>query len=125
MIVFQARANPSSNACTASNRPPRSLRPEPLSCDNLAVWRHRCDIALSKYTLAALLIAGSITALALTARQASQGPAVPGVVGTHTENGLAGFAKILCSGVFVSGRAPEDVAQGSAYFFMPPPSRTR
>ena len=78
--------------------------------------RHRA----LKYTLAALLIAGSITALALTARQASQGPAVPGVVGTHTENGLAGFAKILCSGVFVSGRTPEDVAQGSAYFFMPP-----
>ena len=77
--------------------------------------RHRA----LKYTLAALLIAGSITALALTARQASQGPAVPGVVGTHTENGLAGFAKILCSAVFVSGRTPEDVAQGSAYFFMP------
>ena len=77
--------------------------------------RHRA----LKYSLAALLIVGSLTALALTARQAPQGPAVPGVVGTHTENGLAGFAKILCSGVFVSGRTPEDVAQGSAYFFMP------
>ncbi len=46
--------------------------------------------------------------------------AVPGPHGTHTENGLAGYAKILCSGVFVSGRAPEDVVRGSAYFFMPP-----
>lgn len=44
---------------------------------------------------------------------------IPGPQGTHTENGLAGFAKILCSGVFISERAPEDVARGSAYFFMP------
>jgi CubicO group peptidase (beta-lactamase class C family) len=44
---------------------------------------------------------------------------IPAPQGTHTENGLAGFAKILCSGVFISERAPEDVARGSAYFFMP------
>lgn len=44
---------------------------------------------------------------------------IPSPQGTHTENGLAGYAKILCSGVFVSERAPEDVARGSAYFFMP------
>jgi len=44
---------------------------------------------------------------------------IPQPQGTHTENGLAGYAKILCSGVFVSGRAPEEVARGSAYFFMP------
>jgi CubicO group peptidase (beta-lactamase class C family) len=50
----------------------------------------------------------------------SPAPAVTaGPVGSHTENGLAGYAKILCSGVFVSGRAPEDVVRGSAYFFMP------
>ena len=49
--------------------------------------------------------------------------AIPGPRGTHTENGLAGFAKILCSGVFVSGRAPEDVVAGSAYFFMPDAER--
>src|SRR5215510_1776031 len=46
-------------------------------------------------------------------------PPVPGPSGTHTQNGLAGYAKILCSGVFVSGRTPEDVVRGSAYFFMP------
>jgi CubicO group peptidase (beta-lactamase class C family) len=51
--------------------------------------------------------------------QAQRAQAIPGPQGTHSENGLAGFAKILCSGVFVSGRAPEDVAHGSAYFFMP------
>lgn len=55
--------------------------------------------------------------------QASQPVPIPGPRGTHTENGLAGFAKILCSGVFVSGRAPEDVVTGSAYFFMPQAER--
>ena len=50
---------------------------------------------------------------------------VEGPRGTHTENGLAGFAKILCSGVFVSERAPEDVVAGSAYFFMPEAERSQ
>jgi CubicO group peptidase (beta-lactamase class C family) len=59
-----------------------------------------------------------VSAAAFHAQQARQ-DVIPGPVGTQTENGLAGFAKILCSGVFVSGRTPEDVANGSAYFFMP------
>jgi CubicO group peptidase (beta-lactamase class C family) len=59
-----------------------------------------------------------LLAAALHAAQAQPAP-IPAPQGTHTENGLAGYAKILCSGVFVSGRAPEDVAHGSAYFFMP------
>ncbi len=64
------------------------------------------------------------------AGRAQQSPApapaaIPSPQGTATENGLAGFAKILCSGVFVSGRTPEDVAQGSAYFFMPAAERDR
>ena len=53
------------------------------------------------------------------------GPVLLEPQGTHTENGLAGYAKILCSGVFVSGRAPEDVAYGSAWFFMPRDERDR
>ena len=52
-------------------------------------------------------------------------PPIAGPRGTHTENGLAGFAKILCSGVFVSGRAPDDVVTGSAYFFMPDAERAQ
>ena len=64
-----------------------------------------------------------IAALAAAAVVAAQ--PIPGPQGTHTENGLAGFAKILCSGVFVSNRAPEDVAQGSAYFFMPAAERDK
>jgi CubicO group peptidase (beta-lactamase class C family) len=46
-------------------------------------------------------------------------PSYPTPVGTPTENGLAGFAKILCSAVFVSGRDPAEAARNSAYFFMP------
>ena len=72
-----------------------------------------------------VLIAAAVTSTALTLRtcQARAPQPASDVVGTHTENGLAGFAKILCSGVFVSERTPEDVARGSAYFFMPQAER--
>jgi CubicO group peptidase (beta-lactamase class C family) len=76
--------------------------------------RDRC-LFRSAATFFAALIAG----VALHATQAHLSQPIPAPLGTHTENGLAGYAKILCSGVFVSGRAPEDVARGSAYFFMP------
>src|SRR5688572_11836472 len=62
-------------------------------------------------------------AMFLVASQAVKPAVIPAPQGTHTENGLAGFAKILCSGVFVSGRTPEDVVHGSAYFFMPAAER--
>ena len=62
------------------------------------------------------LLAGGLT-LALSL--AAQAPSYPTPKGTPTENGLAGFAKILCSAVFVSGREPADAAANSAYFFMP------
>ena len=41
-------------------------------------------------------------------------------VGTHTELGLAGSAKVLCSAVFVSGRDPEEAAKNGGFWFMPP-----
>jgi hypothetical protein len=63
--------------------------------------------------------AALLTIDAAGTRQAPTPQVLPAPQGTHTENGLAGFAKILCSGVFVSGRVPEDVVHGSAYFFMP------
>jgi CubicO group peptidase (beta-lactamase class C family) len=69
-----------------------------------------------------LLLATTVLALAgiaLTAQQPST-TSYPTPTGSPTDNGLAGFAKILCSGVFVSGREPADVVRGSAYFFMPP-----
>jgi CubicO group peptidase (beta-lactamase class C family) len=36
-----------------------------------------------------------------------------------SELGLAGYAKVLCSAVFVSGRDPEEAKQNSGYFFLP------
>jgi CubicO group peptidase (beta-lactamase class C family) len=66
-------------------------------------------------------LAGTLLGIA----QSQQPQAIPGPQGTHTENGLAGYAKILCSGVFVSGRTPADVARGSAYFFMPQDEQDR
>ena len=39
--------------------------------------------------------------------------------GTALELGLAGYAKVLCSAVFVSGRDPAEAAQNSGLFLMP------
>ena len=66
--------------------------------------------------------AGAALAARLPAQAPAQSPAstaIPTPVGTPTENGLAGFAKILCSAVFISGREPAEAARNSAYFFMP------
>jgi len=73
------------------------------------------------------LILSSLAAFTVAAATLAQQPALsyPTPTGTPTENGLAGFAKILCSGVFVSGRDAADVAQGSAYFFMPAAERNQ
>src|SRR5687768_5155565 len=73
----------------------------------------------TRFTRVAIAAASLLALATVSARQARAPQVIPAPQGTHTENGLAGFAKILCSGVFVSERAPEDVARGSAYFFMP------
>jgi CubicO group peptidase (beta-lactamase class C family) len=60
----------------------------------------------------------SLIATAVLAAQ--QSPAsYPTPKGSPTVNGLAGFAKILCSAIFVSGRDDAEAAKDSAYFFMP------
>ena len=66
-----------------------------------------------------IVAAGALTVAARQAAAPQQAAATPTPQGTHTENGLAGFAKILCSAVFVSGREPDEAARNSAYFFMP------
>ena len=43
----------------------------------------------------------------------------PPPVGTHTELGLQGSAKVLCSAVFVSNRDPEEFARNSGFWFVP------
>jgi CubicO group peptidase (beta-lactamase class C family) len=40
-------------------------------------------------------------------------------VGTPVELGLAGYAKVLCSAIFVSFREPEEAFHDSGYFLMP------
>ena len=45
--------------------------------------------------------------------------------GSPTVNGLSGFAKILCSAVFVSGRDENEAARNSAPFFMPNAERSQ
>lgn len=59
----------------------------------------------------------------LIAQQAAPAPTFapdyPTPKGSPTVNGLAGFAKIMCSAVFVSGRNDAEAAKDSAYFFMP------
>ena len=43
----------------------------------------------------------------------------PSPQGTNAALGLAGYAKVMCSAVFVSGRAIEDAMKQSGYFFLP------
>jgi CubicO group peptidase (beta-lactamase class C family) len=56
-----------------------------------------------------------VLAAALLAPRAD---AVP-PLGTHTELGLQGSAKVLCSAVFVSGRDPKEAAANGGFWFMP------
>src|SRR5436853_2257637 len=58
-----------------------------------------------------------VLTVSLTAQQSA--PSYPTPTGSPTVNGLAGFAKILCSAVFISGRNDAEAAHDSAYFFMP------
>src|SRR5579872_936110 len=59
----------------------------------------------------------ALLAAAACAGQASRSPYMP--VGTSVELGLAGYAKVLCSAVFVSGRDPAEAFQNSGFFMMP------
>ena len=83
----------------------------------------RFSRALVAYLATAACLTAAIGASRL--EQTAAPAAIPSPQGTATENGLAGYAKILCSAVFVSGRTPEDGAQGSAYFFMPAAERDK
>jgi hypothetical protein len=53
------------------------------------------------------------------ARQAARPASAYAPQGTPTELGLAGYAKVLCSAVFVSGRDPDEAFRNSGFFMMP------
>ena len=65
-------------------------------------------------------LVAAIGSTALIARQTATPPSAYTVVGTPTELGLAGYAKIMCSAVFVSGRDPAEAARTSAYWMLAP-----
>lgn len=72
-----------------------------------------------------LLLALAVMAAGLAAQPATptrpHHPDIP--YQTPTSLGVAAYAKIVCSGVFVSGRAVEEIQKNSAYFLMPLPEQ--
>jgi CubicO group peptidase (beta-lactamase class C family) len=79
-------------------------------------------VACSRPPLAFALANPSLVVAIAVASAAAQ-PAREGSAlapaGTPVELGLAGYAKVLCSAVFVSGREPEEAARNSGYFMLP------
>jgi CubicO group peptidase (beta-lactamase class C family) len=53
------------------------------------------------------------------AQPAPRAPSALAPAATPLELGLAGYAKVLCSAVFVSGREVEEAARNSGFFFLP------
>src|SRR5438034_1698771 len=67
--------------------------------------------------VAASLVAAA--AVSATAQQVVRQPSAFAPEGTPITLGLAGYAKVLCSAVFVSGRDPAEAFHNSGYFFFP------
>ena len=61
---------------------------------------------------------GALTAAMLVAHEPGQASSAYRPVGTATELELAGYAKVLCSAVFVSGRDPAEAARNSGDVLM-------
>ena len=56
---------------------------------------------------------------AAVAVQPARQPSAYAPSGTPIELGLAGYAKVLCSAIYVSGRDPNEAAKNSGFFMMP------
>src|SRR5438067_12923200 len=73
---------------------------------------------MRKLTLLSLVVA--LTTCALAAQQPARRPAAFAPEGiTPISLGLAGYAKVLCSAVFVSERDPAEAFKDSGYFLFP------
>ena len=73
----------------------------------------------NKMTRAALLLAVVLGSHGLVAQQADTRPPQYRPQGTALELGLQGFAKVLCSAVFVSGRDAAEAKRNSGALLMP------
>lgn len=61
----------------------------------------------------------SIAALTASTAQVPRSNSAYAPAGTPISLGLAGYAKVLCSAVFVSGRAPDEAFRNSGYHLLP------
>jgi CubicO group peptidase (beta-lactamase class C family) len=81
---------------------------------------------LRSFTRSALIVlvaSGAVFAQRAIPPARSHHPDVP--YQSPTSLGAASYAKVLCSGVFVSGREPDEIKQNSAYFLMVEPDRKK
>ena len=78
---------------------------------------------LTRSVLVVCIASGVVFAQRATPPTRSHHPDIP--YQSPTSLGAASYAKVLCSGVFVSGRDAEEVKQNSAYFLMVEPDRKK
>jgi len=73
------------------------------------------------------LICLPVVALSITVLAGQQAPRRPATFApegvTPISLGLAGYAKVLCSAVFVSGRDPAEAFKNSGFFLFPDAER--
>src|SRR5881409_736588 len=74
-----------------------------------------------KVTLAAVVVVG-LAGVAIS-QQAPRPQSAFAPEGTPISLGLAGYAKVLCSAVFVSGRDPAEAFKNSGFFLFPDDQR--
>jgi CubicO group peptidase (beta-lactamase class C family) len=79
--------------------------------------------SFTRSALVVILASGAVFAQRAIPPARSHHPDVP--YQSPTSLGAAAYAKVLCSGVFVSGREPDEIKQNSAYFLMVEPDRKK
>src|SRR6266498_4928065 len=76
---------------------------------------------MRRLTLVALCLSAS--SMVGAAQQAPRSTSAFAPEGTPISLGLAGYAKVLCSAVFVSGREPAEAFKNSGFFLFPEDQR--